>query len=110
MARGKRLARLTRDEHMEAARFLCGAVNNLIDGLKLVGKAVGAERLDIGLKAERTIDVRLCMHLQDAWDDDFGPEGNPYRAAVDERTETWYAERGIKNLFPKDRAAPVAEP
>lgn len=94
-----RLKRLTRDEHREAARLLCGADAGIKAGLSLVGPAIGAARLDAGLKAHRTLDVRVIMHLQDQWDDDFGPEGNPYRAAVDAEMAKWYADHGTVNPF-----------
>jgi hypothetical protein len=101
-----RLKKLTREEHQDVARLLCGAISDIGKALEIAGPAVGARRLDIGLKAKLHLDVRLVMHLQDAWDDDFGGDGNPYRAAIREQTDAWYAAKGISNPFPRTDSAP----
>jgi hypothetical protein len=104
MPQGKKLKRLTQEEHADAARLLCGVVDALHEAINLIGPAVGAARMDIGIKAANLIDVRLVMHLQDAWDDDFGGEGNPYRAAVNARMAAFYAKRGIPDPFAAARS------
>lgn len=92
-----KLKRLTREEHIEVAGHLCGAVEGISEALRIAGPALGAARLDYGIKARLWLDARLVMHLQDAWDDDYGGEGNPYRAASREADARAYARMRLPN-------------
>lgn len=99
-----RLVKLSREQHADVARLLCGAMEDIMAALNIAGPAMGAAKLDLGLKAYRILDVRLVMHLQDAWDDAFGLEGNPYRAAIRAADDRSFARKGLRNPWPAEPA------
>jgi hypothetical protein len=73
-----KLAHLTREQHIEIARLLNQAEDNLDAASRIVARAPFSDRV---LYASRTIQERLIDPLSEAWKEKkFGVQGCPYQS------------------------------